>query len=60
MVEDDEEQVEEFEVRKISKRYYYISSLDNSVYKAVKNKETKEYELGKKVGIFRDDKIIKN
>lgn len=57
-VSDEEEEV--FEVKKIGKRYYYISSLDNSVYKAVKNKTTKEYELGKKVGVLEGEKIIKS
>jgi len=57
-VSDEEEEV--FEVKKIGKRYYYISNLDNSVYKAVKNKTTKEYELGKKVGVLEGEKIIKS
>ena len=56
-ISDEEEEV--FEVKKIGKRYYYISSLDNSVYKAVKNKATKEYELGKKVGVLEGEKINK-
>ena len=56
-ISDEEEEV--FEVKKIGKRYYYISRLDNSVYKAVKNKVTKEYELGKKVGVLDGEKINK-
>lgn len=57
---DEEEDEETFEVTKIGKRYYYVSSVDSSVYKAVRNKKTKEYELGDKKGILVDGKIVKN
>ena len=56
--ESDEEE-EELEVKKIGKRYYYVSIGTNIVYKAVKQKNG-DYEVGKRLGILSDNKIMKD
>ena len=56
--ESDEEE-EELEVKKIGKRYYYVSIGTNIVYKAVKQKNG-DYEVGKRLGILSDSKIVKD
>ena len=57
-IESDDEE-EELEVKKIGKRYYYVSVDTNIVYKAVKVNKG-QYDVGKRLGIYQNEKLIKD